>query len=145
MKYDIKDELNNQYKGFYVWNKPAFFINHDDERFKEFTTFKNKHGFTPDETWSLRTNIALFILPRLKYFKKVTICYPANLKNIKEWHKILDKMIFSFQQALKDEFVIPKKYLKKYKYDNEKASKALNKDIQEGMELFAEYFFKLWW
>lgn len=35
MKYDIKPyDSEEKMKGFYIWNKPTFFVKKDDERLK---------------------------------------------------------------------------------------------------------------
>ena len=53
------------------------------------------------ELWDLDYTIIKFILPRLKKFKEINIIsYPTKCGNIENWHKIIDKMIWSFQFAL---------------------------------------------
>jgi hypothetical protein len=155
MKYDIQPyETDKKCKGFYVWNKPTFFIKKDDERYERYVEFKKEHGFSPDETWDLKTNIAVFIVPRLKEFKSDVEnlgAHPGCFNSNEEWLTVLDKMIFAFESEFKDDFYIPDEYLKKYmndKYDSEgrkSAEDAYWNDIQEGRKLFAEYFGCLWW
>lgn len=144
MKYDIKDSVYNEYKGFYTWNKPTFLINKADDRYNDFINIKKDQGFSPDEIWSLRTNIALFLLPRLKYFKEYNVSYPANLNSINEWIEILNKIILAFSSVLKDDSYIPEKYLDQYNENITLARKKYNEDIKEGLKLFSEYFFDLW-
>ena len=50
-------------------DKPTFFVKKDDNRHDEYVQYKKKHGFSPDEMWDLKTNIAIFISPRLKEFR----------------------------------------------------------------------------
>ena len=132
-------------KCFYKLNKPTMFIKRSDERFEQFKKFKKQNGFTPDQTWSLYYNIAIFVLPRLKHFRKLTIGIPMNFKTMEQWHQILDKMIFSFESILKyDDCVLPEQYSQKYS-DSKQAITAYTKDLQQGFELFGKYFLHLWW
>lgn len=149
MKYDIKPYNNEKVKGFYVWNKPTFFVKKDDNRHDEYVQYKKKHGFSPDEMWDLKTNIAIFISPRLKEFRLDIIDlynYP-NCDDCKtEFVENLDKMIFAFDAYLKDDFYVPDEYLEKYKDDGESfAREAYWMDVKEGLNLFAEYFNSFCW
>lgn len=60
-----------------------------------------QHGeyVNPSECWNLYHSIAEFILPRLKKFRKETICYPGRkgAETFEKWEEILDKMILAFQ------------------------------------------------
>ena len=153
MKYDINPYEDDKHcKGFYIWNKPTFFIKKDDDRYKRYVEFKKEHGFSPDETWDMKTNIAVFIVPRLKKFKTVQGDlggHPSCFETVGEWQVALDKMIFAFESYLKDSFYIPQEYLDKYgdEYGSgkEKAEDAYWNDVREGLHLFAEYFGCLWW
>jgi hypothetical protein len=77
--------------------------------------------------------------------------HPGCFENKEEWYAVLDKMIFAFEAEFKDEFEIPDVYIKKYmddEYDSEgrkEAEDAYWNDIQEGRNLFAEYFGCLLW
>ena len=84
-----------------------------------------QNGFDKSECWNLDITIAKFILPRLKYFRETTISYPQADMGLDGWHEILDKMIYSFDEILKDDST-----------DQDK--------IQEGLELFAKYYMNLW-
>lgn len=155
MKYDIQPfENDKQCKGFYVWNKPTFFIKKDDNRYESMVQEKKETGISRDETWCLKTNIAVFLVPRLKRFKECQMeigGYPGCFDTKEEWYEILDKIIFAFESEFDDDFYIPDKYLKKYakdEYDEkgrEKASEEYSNDIQEGRKLFAKYFGCFWW
>jgi hypothetical protein len=80
----------------------------------------------------------------LKYFKEVSTSFPSCFENEQEWQEVLNKMIFSFSAALEDDFNIPQKYIDDYK-EIDKAREAYGKDIEEGINLFAKYYFSLWW
>lgn len=88
-----------------------------------------KNGFDASETWNLDETIARFALPRLKYFRKNLHGYPGSLKNIKEWKKILKKMIKSFEYVLEDCFDLTEEQIK---------------EKEEGLMLFAKYYNHLW-
>ena len=152
MKYDIKPYQSDKAKGFYVWNKPTYFVNKKDDRYESMIAEKKETGISRDETWDLKTNIAVFLVPRLKLFKEEQTeigGYPGCCKDEKEWHEILDKMIFAFESYLRDEFDIPEKYLNVYSEDDyDRQSKAMDdwwNDVSVGLKLFADYFGCLWW
>lgn len=137
---------NNEDYGWFVYNKPRFFTNAKDRRNKKYKQFKKENGFTPDETWSLYTSIAIFVLPRLKHFRENTVGYPMQFKTLNEWHEALDKMIFSFENVLKydDIFESPPEYLKIHK-NKKDAYTAYSNDLNIGFELFGKHFMNLWW
>ena len=91
------------------------------------------NGFDDSETWSLDYTIARFIYPRLKRFREVTISTPANLSE-QEWYDILDTMLDGFRLAVKRDDT---KTLEEEKEQTE--------SIQKALDLFAKYFFNLWW
>ena len=107
-----------------------------DKRDKGWRKFKAKNGFCPTECWSLDYHIAKFVLPRLKHFRDNPNGCPSNLcsekedtkKGVKRWVAILDKMIYSFEYAVQQ--------FDEKKYDMKK--------VNEGIQLFAKYFFDLW-
>ncbi len=88
-----------------------------------------ENGFDSSETWNLDVTIVQFTLPRLKYFSENLVGYPSELTE-KKWKKILDNIIWSFENYLKEETEIPdKKSLKKY---------------QKGFDLFGKYLTGMW-
>lgn len=84
-----------------------------------------------NDTFNLDVTIADFVLPRLEMFKKVVDCYPCDLNTIEEWYDILDKMIASFRIISESP---------PYKTFNEH-----KEVIDEGLDLFREYYHDLWW
>ena len=105
-------------------------IDETDDRWTTYQKQRLERGFDNSETWSLDSTISQFIEPRLKVFKELKYGHPSDL-TIDKWDKILDKMIQSFELINNDEL---KKDLK-------------NREdiIDEGLDLFREYFFHLWW
>lgn len=91
---------------------------------------RRTRGWSDDETWSLDYSLAKIILPRLKRFKEITPAHPADITR-EEWMNIIDKMIIAFEFASSDSRWedAPGEYEKH----------------QEGIDLFAKYFFALWW
>ena len=102
-------------------------IKPSDNRWKEFQEQRLERGFDDSETWSLDITIIKFVLPRLKVFKEVCCGCPSTLTNEK-WQDILDKMITAFELAIEG---FPEKEELKL--------------VDEGLDLFREHFFHLWW
>ena len=118
--------------------------------------------------------LAVFILDGLKTHKKYnTTSYPIGFDGPEEWRKIIDKMIWSFDQIVHDYPDSPHSifFEKKWKVaenknvplitvdeenkvcftdllEEERPSKEVQKDyedkVQEGLDLFATYFRDLW-
>jgi len=114
--------------------KKPLFIKKSDKRYKKYVKQLKRDGFCDCETWCLSGAIAEFILPRLKRFKVVNNGFPGGLTEEK-WDEIIDKMIFAFDYALTYEDALL----------NDDDSKIAFEKHQEGMKLFSEYFFDLWW
>jgi hypothetical protein len=111
-------------------------------------------GFDDSVTWDLDGIFVKFILPRLKRFREIEklgvpgkLCYlsPEDENKLTEtendfyyskvhaqWNEILDKMILAFELIEKDELSIEN-------YEEQ------NKKIEEGLNLFVQYFRDLWW
>lgn len=107
------------------------FLKRGDKREREYDEIREKTGVSPDETWSLYTAIAKFLIPRLKMFRECTCGYPACLRGgMKEWMNILKKMEKAFRLIAKD----------KITYSVEE-----DKSIELGLDLFRRYFQSLWW
>ena len=101
-------------------------IKRSDDRWDEFKEQRLERGFDNSETWSLDRTISRFIEPRLRVFKELHIGYPSSMTE-EEWNEILDKMLRAFELINKDDT---------YEHGEE---------VKEGLDLFREYFFSLWW
>lgn len=88
-------------------------------------------GWDDSQTWNLDTRIAEHVLPRLKLFKKLNNGHPVTLTGT-EWDQILEQMIFAFEWAATD------------CVDRSEDTETFAR-VQAGMELFAKYYFDLWW
>ena len=67
-----------------------------------------KYPAKPKETWSLFTNIAEYVLPRLKLFKRLQNGYPGRdeADTPEKWYEILDKIILAFEYILDEDWWI---------------------------------------
>lgn len=95
-------------------------------------------GYSDRDLYDLDLTIIDFVLPRLRRFKKMARTgHPSELKNMKTWDAILDKIIHAFIYAkniYNDIGLFDDDDLRKKEYD----------EFCEGMRLFAEYFDCLW-
>ena len=123
-EYVTDIESNKYYFGF------AKEMSLGDDRHKEWSEQRQTLGFDDTETWSLKTTIAKFILPRLKHFKERHFDHPCDI-TFEKWNEILDKMIFSFEYYANDKLEI--------------VSEENFEKVEEGIKLFARYFGDLWW
>jgi len=132
--YDVTSKVD-EFSGFYEWNKSTFYVKKSDERYERFRNQKKECGFTDEETWTLYHNIALFIYPRIKRFTEIIedgVGTPYGL-TLDEWVNILKKIVFAFECLVKEDDL------------DEPFDKETNKRIEEGLDLFREWFFALWW
>ena len=81
------------------------------------------------DTWSMDHTLAHIILPMLKQLKATNHGYPSELTE-QEWDEIQDKMIWAFEQKIKDDM-----------YDSSAEEHA---KMEEGFRLFGEYYQNLW-
>lgn len=102
--------------------------------------FRKKKGLSKiqnSECWNLNSTIINFVLPRLRKFKEINInSYPEKCGSIENWHKIIDKIVWSFQFA-KD--VAESNYSNEYRANDGNWNK-----YNEGMDLFKDYSLDLW-
>jgi hypothetical protein len=89
-------------------------------------------GWDDGDTFSLDYSLAKLIAPRLKRFKEITVGdYNTADPERQQWYDELDKMIAAFEFAGSEERWMAKpEEFKKH---------------QEGLKLFAEHYFGLWW
>jgi hypothetical protein len=113
-----------------MFNKIRRLIHKPWKRSFRFFLQRRTRGWDDGDTFSLDYSLAKVILPRLKRFKKLTIAVPCELEE-KEWHDILDKMIAAFEFSGSES---------RWSADQEEFLKH-----QEGLDLFAQYYWALWW
>ena len=99
----------------------------------------------PREMWQLDCIIAKYILPRLRMYKKLTVAYPGydEASTPEKWDDLLDKMIWSFEQAANYYEIYESIDCKDLNWKEKQ--KELNDKIQEGLMLFAKWFQHLGW
>lgn len=117
-------------KGRYEFVGGLPYLSKGDHREEDYGKIKKETGISPDETWALDNAIAIFLVPRLKAFKKYTSGYPAHLKSKRRWLAILTKMQKAFELIALDKAIYSKKERNR---------------IEDGLDLFREYFHALWW
>ena len=130
------------YHSRYVLKGGALFLKKNDPRWKDYMEFKKRHGFSPDEIWSLEESQAIFMFPRLRYYRIHTPgSWPADIKKYETWKKMLDDMIFMFEQMAGGNSYFP---------DDEKLERlGMTKDeymkrMRRGKRLFGKYWTGLW-
>ena len=117
---------NKEIDPYNIPNVNFTLIERDDNRWDEYKQQSLQRGFDDAETWALNNTIAKFIEPRLKLFREIHASYPANITE-EQWNEILDKMIKAFE------------------YINNDNIHNHQEEVDEGLDLFREYFFGLWW
>ena len=88
----------------------------------------------PWDTWTLDRTLAQIILPCLEQLRDTTHTFPYEDdwdNGYEKWIYILDKMIWSFRQLLKEDGLSG--------YTDEEFAK-----IQDGFKLFGRHFTDLW-
>lgn len=108
------------------------------QRSATFFAQRRRRGFDDSDLWSLDHTIAVFVLPRLRAFRQQTHGYPGYFDSIEAWHWRIDKMIYAFDQIVRqwdDDY-----------YDSTTPDEETIRDyrIDEGLRLFGEYMGHLW-
>lgn len=159
----VLNKIYNYLEDFYYWNYRNWLRYVIEDRHGRLRLspnwfravwFRIRNGWDSSDTWSLDYTIAKFIVPRLKYFKKVNNGISNKIykkyrdpnrkvsENMKlaskEWNKKLDKMILAFQRIIDEDEDCHVWEDKKYWNKQEKIK-------EDGLKLFAEYFQDLWW
>ena len=101
------------------------------KRRKKFMKQLETQGWTDADTWSLEHVLAKWMTPRLKRFKELNNGHPMDL-NEKKWNAIIQKMIDAFEIIGSDDY---------FMLTDKKKIKRMN----EGLDLFRQYFHDLWW
>jgi len=130
----MEELVTNKWK-----TEEPLFISKEDERYGYMLKELKEDGFCESETWSLGHNIAEFVLPRLKRFREIKAGYPMGMTS-DSWGDILDKMIFSFEWALKEDDMT-----EDYKSLSYEEKKVCWEKYEEGMKLFSDHMLNLWW
>jgi hypothetical protein len=78
----------------------------------------------------LDVDIAKFIIPRIRKFRKTTISHPSNM-SLKKWKRILKSIEKAFKLSI-DENI------------SYKDVKKVDKKVNKGLKLFQKYYTQLW-
>ena len=113
-------------------------------RWLKYWIYRIRHGFFPSDCWNLDHEIAVWLVPRLKYFRATSCSYPYMIEDkeatSEDWDRILDEMILGFE-------------LKIHEWDSRKDSDGttkhwLNPDeeklVTRAFSLLGEYGQHLW-
>jgi hypothetical protein len=134
-------------------------------RFKRWLSdcrYERKHGFKRSDLWSLDHTILLFVLPRLKEFRRTAHTFPLSMFYVDpenpteeelnnpdqyrdsdsaaafaKWEATLDKMIWSMSEMIEEDGMF-------WDYSLGGVDEEKTKKVDEGMALFHKYFFSLW-
>lgn len=102
----------------------------------------------PRDTWNLDTKIAEFVLPRLKLFKDMENGYPGHgeMDTPEKWNEAFDKMINAFELLVKSgEYYGVWDYPRQTYLEVKPLLEQKQKEVDEGLQLFAKWFQSLWW
>lgn len=108
----------------------------EDERQVGWADQRRDRGFDDTELWGLDDAFARFILPRLKALRQQKLESPSAKMELTAWYGLLDRMIRAF------ELLLPEgggAWSRGTLTDRERAQ------VQEGLDLFRQYFFSLSW
>jgi len=96
----------------------------DDHREEYFKKQRIERGFDDSETWSLCDTITCFIIPRLERFIEIN----SNNRYIEKYEKIL----VALKLIERDDGM--------WIFTEEE-----QRQLEEGLKLFPEYFMHMWW
>lgn len=101
----------------------------------------------PGECWNLNDTICDYVLPRLKLFRKYNDGYPGigDMDAPEKWDEAIDKMIKAFELARTEPMDLYYDDMMNNMPEFRKKAAQWDKDVKEGLHLFAEWFFFLWW
>jgi len=91
-----------------------------------------RHGFTNADTWSLDCIIVRFVLPRLRLFVQYPDSVPMSVDSQEEWEGMLTEMVRGLELYLQDVC------------EGDLVNKKERNEMEEGMQLFKDYFENLW-
>lgn len=116
----------------------------------KFARQRIKYGWCDRDTWDIDMWFLAVIPPMLEHLKNINHGYPAEMTE-EEWHAILDRMIFLFHEAAKDEIDV-KELNELYEKGDKQAWfegcqkfwKYQDECKNEAFDLFKKWFRDLW-
>ena len=129
--------------------------------FREKVFGRIKYGFPPYEAHDFFSYHAKWCIKRLKFLRNDSRGYPASQASLEEWHDILDKIIWSFENVGNEpEPIRPPNYDGRHRVVKHGDSIAFEnidsrpwdwtpvekhrERVQEGLDLFAKHYLSLW-
>lgn len=91
---------------------------------------RRTRGWDDRETWNLDVTLARHALPRLRRFAELTNGHPPDL-SWEEWADVLRAMVRGFELVAAA--------------DGGPLDPGADREVREGLALFAEYYPHLWW
>lgn len=123
--------------GFAHWWRRNMF----DTRHFEWWWQRRTRGFDERETWCLTTTILELALPRLKAFPQGDQAPGSFIFNEDGSEKPIEEVCDTWDTALNKMIRAMEIWLK---HDGHPPAE-LEAEVEEGMDLFFEHFFDLWW
>lgn len=106
---------------------------------------RRTRGFSDDVCWNLEYEMAKWILPRLRRYKEIKNGYPCELTE-EQWDEYLSRMIRGFELYIANADTEPPFDIGWHEpVDDWRARhKECQKEMQENLDLFWEYYRHLW-
>lgn len=111
----------------------TYCYNCDEASSEKYRKQQLERGFGDDETFSIDYALSTFILPRLRRYRELMDGFPAGM-TWEEWQKIVDEIIWFFEQYETD-FDCPEGMEQKEYSDR----------VDGAQLLFGQYLRSLWW
>lgn len=121
-----------------------------------------RYGFPTYQAWDFYGWHSRIVTPRLKHLRNNLHGHPSDFKSTEEWQVILDKIIWAFENCeQRPDFHYSDDYDHRYMVTETELGKVYtsmnttgtidmtpviehNERVQEGLDLFAKYYFDLW-
>jgi hypothetical protein len=139
MKKNNNKKLDPKYLG--IPNINFSLTREDDDRELKYSKQRKERGFDDSETWSLRDTIANFIVPRMIRYKELLVkteCRSGWDGEEDPNGNILDEII-TLEKIIKA-FELIKRNDGSFMLSPEE-----EREYEEGIELFSDFFLSLWW
>jgi len=130
------DDWNRLFSDNFIYSIPRWISNVKYET--KWAWQRVFRGFDDRWYWSLNSQLAL-IIPKCVRKMKDGYSYPFGI-NYKQWKEILEKIALGFEaiEKIDEDFLLKDIPSKRKKYEK------LEKQYDEGMELFVKWFNDLW-
>lgn len=134
-KHPILDRLHSKYKGL-SYKVDRFFAPKYPitKEHRQVGLTRKDRPLKRYDSFEAQTVLAWITYPILVRFRRnpYAMGHPADLNSMEEWHEILDKIIYAFQEIIYDDW---------HWVDDSKDKSA---KVQEGLDLYARWYLNLW-